>query len=155
MKPTMNSLCIIAAALLLGVPAWAATAQPAAGEAASCKAGDAVVAIPMTRVAAHSDSDPTGLWSKEDIRNINTPHKTAVWTGSGKLCDGSTVTVTQIVNRQCSSPTVCPARVQHKTAEERKIVKQYEQICTNHQRIAVRADGSYLTACDIDFPLER
>ena len=43
---------------------------------------------------------------------------------------------------------------QRKTAEERKIVKQYEQICTNHQRIAVRADGSYLTACDIDFPLE-
>ena len=154
MKPTMNNLCIIAASLFLGAPAWAAPAQPAVGEAASCKAGDAAVAIPMARVAAHSDTDPTGLWSKEDIRNINTPHKTAVWTGSDKLCDGSTVTVTQIVNRQCSSPTVCPARVQRKTAEESKIVKQYEQICTNHQRIAVRADGSYLTACDIDFPLE-
>ena len=153
MKPTMNSLCV-SAALLLGVPAWSAPAQPAAREAASCKAGDAAVAIPMARVAVHSDTDPTGLWSKEDIYNINTPHKTAVWTGSGKLCDGSTFTVTQIVNRQCSSATVCPACVQRKTAEKSKIVKQYEQICTNHQRIAVRADGSYLTACDIDFPLE-
>ena len=153
MKPTMNSLCI-AAALLLGVPAWAAPAQPAAEKAASCKAGDAAVAIPMARVAVHSDTDPTGLWNEADIRNINTPHKTAVWTGSGRLCDGSTVTVTQIVNRQCSSATVCPARVQRKTAEESKIVMQYEQICTNHQRIAVRADGRYLTACDIDFPLE-
>ena len=155
MLSTLTKLCL-ASAVALGAPAWAATSAPTQAQtskALSCAAQAEPIAITMRRVAVHSEEDPTGLWTKEQIYNINTPHKTALWSGSGTLCDGSTITVTQIVNRQCSSPVVCPARVARTTGSERKIVMWYEQVCTDHGRIAVRADGTFLNACDMDFPL--
>ena len=147
----------LAATVLLGTTVSAETAKTTAPtqaqDAPACAMRAEPVAIAMRRVAVHSEEDPTGLWTKAAIYNVNTPHKTAVWSGSGALCDGSTITVTQIVNRQCSSPVVCPARVARTTGSERKIVAWYEQICTDPQRIAVRANGTFLSACDVDFPL--
>lgn len=113
------------------------------------------VGVAMHRIAAHVESDPQGLWSDAEIWNPNTPDKTDIWSGDALLCDGSRLVVTQIVNRQCSSATECPARVVRRGAKGGMIALGYKQICMNHSRIAVSGDGAWLTACDVDYRLAR
>lgn len=132
----------------------AALAADAPPQASGCEIGNAV-AVPMRRIAAHVDSDPQGLWTDFEIWNPNTPDKSDIWSGRARLCDGSVVTVTQIVNRQCSSATVCPARVVRQTGDRTETMLSYKQICMNRQRISVSRNGVWLTACDIDTRLSR
>jgi hypothetical protein len=121
--------------------------------AATASSSDHYVHLAMKRTAERTQSDPSGIWSNWDIWNPYSPEKTDIWEGSYPLCGGGQVVVSQIVNRQCTSPSACPTRVvvRHAPGSVDKTLISYTQACTVHETFMLRQDGSQLTACDQPF----
>jgi hypothetical protein len=151
-------IMICAAGLLLSL-AFVAGSSRAADipvPAAACGAGiGEYQRIAMHRIAQRSERDPSGLWTDYELWNVNTPHKTDVWEGSFRNCQGQRIVVSQIVNRQCSSATVCPVRVVVRDeAGAGRVLLNYKQACTLHGTFALRRDGHQLMACDVPFDFD-
>jgi hypothetical protein len=111
--------------------------------------------ISMRRIAEGVTQDPSRVWTDDEIWNPNTPRGTDIWEGAYKRCDGKTVIVSQIVNRQCSSETVCPIRiVLHDPAgNAERALLHYRQACVLRDTFRIRNDTREFWACDIPFPL--
>ena len=110
--------------------------------------------LPMTMAVAGVSEDPRHIWTSGALWNPNTPARTSIWQASVFPCEGELI-VSQIVNRQCSSATVCPARVMLLTQSGNQTLLDYKQICTIHERFELRGDGRQLRACGQAFDLEQ
>lgn len=104
--------------------------------------------VSMKRVAEAVTSDPTGIWGNR-IRNFNNPNGTDIWIGTERYCDGSVMTISQFVNRQCSNENTCPIRVmlQKPGANKVDLLVNYQQACTDHETFLVRTDGRGIMTC--------
>lgn len=149
MRATLSMRLLLAASLATATGAGAAERR----RDRRCDARP--VAVAMREVAAHVARDPLGDWSDFELWNPNTPAETSIRAGEATLCDGSRLVVTQIVNRQCASPTSCPARVRRHAGGRVATALDYRQICTDGARVAASADGDWLIACDVALRLAR
>ena len=106
------------------------------------------VRLQMNKIAAHTDSDPHGIWTDWDIWNPNTPQKTDIYEADYHTCEG-TVIVSQIVNRQCGTSSECPGRVVLRRADgEARVLLDYKQMCTAAGNLWLKQDLSELVACE-------
>jgi hypothetical protein len=112
------------------------------------------VRLQMTKIAAHADSDPHGVWTDWDIWNPNTPQKTDIYEASYHTCEG-TVIVSQIVNRQCGTSSECPGRVVlRRQGGDTSVLLDYKQMCTVAGNLWLKQDLSELVACEEPFALK-
>lgn len=153
-----SKIMICAAGLLLSLASVWGPSRAADMEVPAAACGEGVgeyQRIAMHRIAAQSERDPSGLWTDYELWNVNTPHKTDIWEGSYRNCRGQRIVVSQIVNRQCSSATVCPVRVVLRDeAGAGRVLLNYKQACTLHGTFALRRDGQQLMACDVPFDFD-
>lgn len=147
MRATLSMTLLLASLL--------ATAAGTATDAAERRCEGRPVAVAMREIAAHVERDPLGYWSDFELWNPNAPGLAGIRAGEATLCDGSRLVVTQIVNRQCASPTSCPARVLRHVRGRVETALDYRQICTDGARVAASADGDWLIACDVALRLAR
>jgi hypothetical protein len=106
------------------------------------------VRVHMIKIAAHTDSDPHGIWTDWDIWNPNTPRKTDIYEASYHTCEG-TVIVSQIVNRQCGTSSECPGRVVMRRPDGASgVMLDYRQMCTVAGNLWLKQDLSELIACE-------
>ena len=110
--------------------------------------------VRMQLTVEHAEEDPARVWSAWDLWNPNSPQRTAIWTGVVPTCGGGEIIVSQIVNRQCSSSVVCPARVVHRRPGGERVLMGYEQICTVHGTFELQGDLGALRACDVSVALK-
>jgi hypothetical protein len=138
--------------LLAGILLCSGGLAAEATSARSCRenpVGD--VQFSMRRIAERAHSDPSGLWGDRELWNPNTPRGTDIWEGHYTRCDGKTVIVSQIINRQCSSETVCPVRVvlRDPAGNADRMLIDYEQACVLRDTFRIRFDAGEFQACDI------
>jgi hypothetical protein len=151
-----------AAGVLLGVtalvvgaislPSTARAATPACH--AMVRGSDAgFYPVPMQRSATAVEEDPLAVWTKYELWTINSPAHTTIWQGTFPVCGGQVI-VSQIINRQCSSATACPARVVFRDGQKESVLLDYKQLCTLHTAFEMRGDSGQLRACDETFRLK-
>jgi hypothetical protein len=117
---------------------------------AACNTKGGMIDVPMQQTAEQAETDPAGVWTKWEMWNPSTPARTTIW--SGTACGGEVI-VSQIVNRQCSSAAICPARVVLRQGSTQHVLLDYKQVCTLHQTFRLHADLSALEACGQSVPL--
>lgn len=152
-----SKITICAAGLLLAL-AFTSRPSPAADmsvPASACHDGEKYRHIAMSRIARGTEHDPSGVWTDFELWNMNSPHKTDIWEGAYRGCRGERIVVSQIINRQCSSATVCPVRiVQFDRSGSGRVLLAYKQACTLHGTFALSSDGHELMACDVPYELD-
>ncbi len=143
----------LAAFILAAAPAALAQTQAARPAAPACfqvqPSSQSYVPIRMQLTAEHVDEDPTRVWTNWELWNPFSPQRTAIWTGAVAACGGGEIVVSQIVNRQCSSATECPARVVLRQAGSERVLLDYRQVCTTHGTFELQGNLGALRACGV------
>jgi hypothetical protein len=107
----------------------------------------------MQRSATEVEEDPLSVWTRHELSDLTSSATTTIWQGTFPVCGGQVI-VSQIINRQCSSATLCPARVVFRDGQKETVLLDYKQVCTLHSAFEMRGDSGELRACDHTFRLK-
>lgn len=153
----IRSTAIVGLVALFAAVPFAAQAQPGPQpKPAACqpaRPGETTFRpLAMTLAGEQLEQDAAKIWTDWEIWNPNQPQRTTIWQGVANTCDGQVI-VSQIINRACSSATACPARVVFRTQTAQRVLLDYEQVCTLHDHVELRADLQAIRVCGQAFAL--